>query len=200
MQAADTILGAPADYEEDSLAALRAVIGSAREVLANENATQEAVNAAAAAVLDAIAEVKGNQDIETLESLIAAAESLISSKYTDESLAVLEAAIENAKAVVANPDRGESDLSLAYKKLADAIKGLELKGNKVALSFVIEKANEILANASDYVESSISGLEEALKAAQVVYNKANATQPEVSAATEALTYELTKARLKGDIE
>ena len=50
------------------------------------------------------------------------------------------------------------------------------------------------------MESSISGLEEALKAAQVVYNKANATQPEVSAATEALTYELTKARLKGDID
>lgn len=200
VQAADAILGAPADYEEDSLAALKAVIGSAKEVLANENATQEAVNAAAAAVLDAIAEVKGNQDIETLESLIAAAESLISSKYTDESLAVLEAAIENAKAVVANPDRGESDLSLAYKKLADAIKGLELKGNKSALGFVIEKANEILANASDYVESSISGLEEVLKAAQVVYNKANATQPEVSAATEELTYELTKARLKGDVD
>lgn len=200
LEAARAVLDAASNYEEESMAALKKVVDEAQVVLDDENAAQEAVNAAAGAVLDALAEVKGNKDVESLKSLINAAESLIGSKYTDESLAVLESAIEFAKEVAENVDREESDLSKAYKQLAEAIRGLEMKGNKAALGAMIDKANEILDNASAYVESSISGLAAVLEEAQAVYSEENATQPEVSAATEALTLEVVKARLKGDVD
>lgn len=200
VEVAEGILNAADEYDAASLEPLRAVIDDARAVLADEDATQEAVNAAAGEVLDAIARVKGNDDAASLESLIAAAEGLIGSKYTEESMAALEEAIAYAKAVAADSDRTEDDLSMAYKQLADAIKGLEMKGNKAALSSVIDKANEILDNASSYVESSISGLEAALKEAQAVYNKVNATQTEVNEATVALTNVVVQARLKGDVD
>ena len=200
LEAAQAILDTAGNYDEESLQALRDIIDEATAVLENESATQEEVNEAAGDVLDALAEVKGNKDVESLKSLIEAAESLVGSKYTDESLAVLEEAIAFAKTVAENADREEADLSMAYKQLGDAIRGLEMKGNKAALSSMIDKANEILTNASAYVESSISGLEAVLEEAQVVYDNANATQTEVNAATQTLTLEIVKARLKGDVD
>ena len=85
LEAARAVLDAASNYEEESMAALKKVVDEAQVVLDDENAAQEAVNAAAGAVLDALAEVKGNKDVESLKSLINAAESLIGSKYTDES-------------------------------------------------------------------------------------------------------------------
>lgn len=200
VKAAEAILGTPQDYEEESLAKLQAVTDQAREVLENPDATQEEVNTAAADVLDALAAIKGNEDLATLESLIEAAEALVSSKYTADSVAVLEEAIAYAKAVLTNSDRGEEELAIAYRKLSDAIRGLVMKGNKAALGTVIDKAEEILANASDYTESTIAGLDEGLETAKAVYENENAAQPEVNEAVKALTEELVKARRKGDID
>ena len=61
------------------------------------------------------------------------------------------------------------------------------------------KGKTILENASQYVASSISGLNAALEAAQTVYDNENAVQFEVNTATESLTKELVKARLLGDV-
>lgn len=200
VEAAEAILSAAGDYDAESLEALKSVIEEAKAVLANSEATQEEVNVSTAALIDAIVQVAKDADLVSLESLVEAVEKLDGSKYTEESMAALTAAVEEAKAVLANPDRGENDLANAYTNLADAIRGLEMKGNKAALSAVIAKAEEILADASQYVESSISGLEGELEAAKVVYDNENATQAQVSSATEKLTRELVKARLKGDVD
>lgn len=197
---AQGILDAAGDYEEESLAALKAVIEEAQTVLADENATQDAVNQAASKVIDAIAQVIENADLSSLESLLKAVESLDADKYTSESYQALAQAIEAAKQVLADPNRDESQLAAAYTQLAEAVRGLEMKGNKAALSAVIEKAEGILANASAYTASSISGLEEALAAAKAVYDKDDATMQEIAQATEDLTNVLVQARLKGDLD
>lgn len=200
VEAADAILSEADQYTVDSLTALRAVIDEAKAILADEAATQERVNAVTGDLLDAIAQVADYQKADVLRNLIRAAESLMSSKYTEESLAVLREAIADAKEVAAKPDPTDRELADAYRELAEAIRGLEIKGNKAALGSIISKAREILDNESNYVASSILGLPAALEAAQAVYDREDATQSEVSAAAEALTTEVVKARLKGDVD
>ena len=199
VEAAQEILDAAADYDEESLAELKAVIEDAKAILADKNATQDQVNGAAGDVIDAIAKVINDADLTSLQSLLEAVESLDADKYTSESYQVLADAIAAAKEVLAEQDREDGALAAAYTRLAEAVRGLEMKGNKAALSAVIEKANEILQDASSYVESSISGLSEALSEAQAVYDDDDATAQEVNEATTALTNELVKARLKGDV-
>lgn len=199
VDAAESILNAAGDYEEDSLEALRKVIEEANIILSNGEATQETVNEITASLIDAIVQVAREADLVSLESLIAAVKNLDESKYTSQSWTALMAAVEKASSVLADSKREEGALSDAYASLANAIRGLQMKGNKAALEAVINKAEEILENASQYVASSISGLDAALEAAQAVYDEEDAVQSEVNTATEALTREMVKARLLGDV-
>lgn len=199
IKAAESILDLEQDYDEESLAALKALIEDAKEMLTDVTATQDAVNEMVGNLIDAIVQVAPDKELAALESLIEAVESLDGSKYTSDSWAVLEEAVAAAKDVLADPDRAEGALSEAYLNLAEAIRSLVMKGNKAALTAVIEKAEEILANSSSYTESTISGLTAALDAAKSVYENENASQPEVNKAVEDLTAVLAQARLKGDL-
>ena len=200
VDAADAILALEANYDADSIAALKAVIAQAKELLADTAATQDAVNEMTSDVIDAIVQVTLDEDVVSLEKLIEAMEGLNGDKYTSDSWAALEEAIEAAKAVLNDPDREENDLRDAYTQISQAIRGLEMRGNKAALTAVIEKAEEILADASRYTESSISGLAEALESAKAVDGDADATQAEVNEAVEALTSVVVLARLRGDVD
>lgn len=200
VDAADAILALEVNYDADSIAALKAVIAQAKELLADTAATQDAVNEMTSDVIDAIVQVTLDEDVVSLEKLIEAMEGLNGDKYTSDSWAALEEAIEAAKAVLNDPDREENDLRDAYTQISQAIRGLEMRGNKAALTAVIEKAEEILADASRYTESSISGLAEALESAKAVDGDADATQAEVNEAVEALTSVVVLARLRGDVD
>ena len=199
VDAACAILEEEKNYDPESIAALKAIVEQAQQMLADPAATQDAVNKMTSDVIDAIVQVAFDDDLLSLESLIQAVESLNADKYTSESWAALQAAVEEAKAVLADSGREDGALANAYTQLAEAIRGLVMRGNKAALAAVIEKANEILEQASDYTESSISGLDEAVKAAEEVYNNEDATQAEVSEAVKALTEVLVQARRKGDV-
>ena len=67
------------------------------------------------------------------------------------------------------------------------------------MAAVIEKAEEILANANAYVTATVEGLEEILAQARVVYEDEDAVQEEVNEAVETLTQKITQARLIGDV-
>lgn len=195
--AAEEILALSADYEDTT--ALAAAVEAGKKVLSNVEATQEDVDAAADAVLDELFKLAKRADLQSLESLIAAAGQLQKDKYTSDSFAALAAAIENAETVVADQNREPGDIANAYAQLVKAIKGLEMKGNKAALEAMIEKAEEILSTAEAYVSSTIEGLEETLAQAQAVYEDEDAVQSEVNEAVETLTKKVTQARLLGDV-
>lgn len=200
VEAAEAILAKEGDYLEETLEALKAVIGDANAVLADENASQDEVNRITGELLSALAQVSGHKDVEALKRLIKAAEKLVNDKYTQASLEVLSAAIEEAKTVAEDPEWTEEALNAAYQSLADAIQGLAMKGNKAALNAIIDRAVSILENKDAYVADSISGIEAALEEALAVQANENASQPEVNTATEALSKETVKARLKGDVD
>lgn len=186
-------------YQEDKVEALKAALEAAEACQAKEDATQEEVNEAAIELIKAINNLVEITDVQRLSNLVLMAEKLISDKYTSESLASLEAAIEAANEVIAMENPTDLEVTTAYRNLATAIANLKMKGEKDALASILDLAEDILENSGDYVASTIEGLETAVEEARAVYEDDNATQDEIVAAVEALTGEVLKARVKGDV-
>lgn len=197
LSVADQILALEMNYEETS--ALSAAAAEGRKILNAASASQEDADLAAYAILDELFKLAKKADVTSLESLIDAAEELLDGNYTSESLDNLKKAIDDAKAVIADPDRADDAIGKAYEGLIDAIISLEATGNKAALIAMIQKGNEVLAQADDYVASSIQGLEQSLEDAQAVYDNKDAVQSEIDAAVRSLTLKIAEARLKGDV-
>lgn len=200
VDAALEILDRAWNYEEETLTALRESVADAWILLAEPGVTQERIDQAAAAVIDALTYVVTDADVASLEGLIEALEGLDESKYTADSMTALKTALEWARKVLADENRKENDLILAQRRLSEAVKGLELKGNKSALNTMMEKAEEILKHASDYVPSTIRTLRAVLEDAKAVAEDENATQEEVDSVTEVLTIALARVRQKGDLD
>lgn len=197
VQCAEKLLKLANNYEDTS--ALKAASADGKDLLANADASQEAVDDAAYTILDELAKLAEKADLISLKNLIETAEGLISDKYTPDSVDALKKAIANGKAVLDNPDREDSAISNAYREVIDAIVGLQMRGNKAALAAMIAKAEMVLAAKDSYVAATIEGIEEELAAAVVVYNKEDAQQDEINEAVKALTLEIADARLLGDV-
>ena len=198
VELADKLMELANNYEDTE--ALQAAIAAGKVVLANAAATQEEADNATYAILDELAKLAKKADVNSLESLIEAAEGLLSNKYTSDSVDALKEAIENGKAVLADPNRSDSAIGDAYTTIIDAIIGLQMRGNKAALAAMIAKAEEVLADKDSYVAATIEGIEEELAAAVAVYNDEDALQDEVNDAVVALTLEVADARLLGDVD
>ena len=115
-------------------------------------------------------------------------------------IADLQNALEEAKGVIQERPVDKNSMDEAYMKLAEAISGLKLRGDKTELANAIEKSEEILENKGNYLEASISGLEDIVKQAKAVYDDVDAQQDAVSEAVKLLIEECMKARLMGDVD
>lgn len=195
---AEKLLELANNYEDTD--SLNAALAAGREVLADADASQEAADNATYAILDELAKLAKKADVTSLESLIEAAEGLISDKYTSDSVGALKEAIENGKAVLADPNRADSAIGDAYREIIDAVIGLQMRGSKAALAAMIAKAEKVLAAKDSYVAVTIEGIEEELAAAVAVYNDEDALQDEINEAVKALTLEIADARLLGDVD
>ena len=123
-------------YTAETWAGLEEALAAAEAVLADPAATQEEVDAAAAALraaMDALelAEAStGDVDKSELEKTLGIAEGLKEGNYTKDSWKSLEKALKNAKAVMADEDATQAEVDAATAALKTAIAGLEL--SKVA--------------------------------------------------------------------
>ena len=195
IEAAEAILADPDNYV--SVDALKAAVEAGKAVLANKEATQAEIDAAADAVLAEMSKLAENADRASLKKLADAAEKLTDGNYTSDSIAKLNDAISKAKDALENGD--EAAIAGAYEELIDAITNLEMKGNKAALKAMLEKAAAILADTDAYVASTIDGLATVKADAQNVYDNADAVQSEINAAVKSLTLKIAAARLLGDV-
>lgn len=196
----DHILILENNYEKADVVRLKAANEAGKQVCADENVSQAEVNASAETILDALAELSGAADVESLEKLIKAAKEMAESgKYTQESTEALLEAIKNAEEVLEDPNRADNAIQEAYRDITEAVQNLQMKGNKAALLAMIVKAEQVLAKADQYVTETLEGIAEELAAAKVVYEDPNAQQTEINRAVKALTLELTEARLRGDV-
>jgi len=129
--AAEEIMGDESKYTAESWAVFIAAYEAAKAVRADAEATQEDVDAAAAALIDAQAslELSTGLDYTALDAAIAAAEGIINreSRYTSTSWAAFKAAYEAAKAVRADAEATQEDVDAATTALVDAQNALKKK-------------------------------------------------------------------------
>ena len=107
-----------------------------------------------------------------------------SEDYTDASWDAFETALEEAKAVLEDEAATSEQISQAYRKLDEAIKGLAVKADKSELTTVI--ASCVTLNESDYTPESWKQFKEALDYADEVSANPNVSQEEVDEAKDKL--------------
>ena len=161
----------------------------AYEVLNKDDAKQPEIDAAKDALQAALDGLTLKPSKNTLQRLVTDNESKVDdTTYTEESRNALKTALDAAKEVLAKEDPTEEELSKATSDLDAAIKGLTPAGqtvNKDALNAAIGEAKKLTE--ADYTPESWKPFADALKAAEDVLSKADATQDEVNAAVKALT-------------
>ncbi|WP_140489638.1 endo-alpha-N-acetylgalactosaminidase family protein [Bifidobacterium sp. UTBIF-68] len=131
------------DYTAESWKVFAAAMGSAKQVLANEQATQGEVNTALADLQDAIAGLKGSMpdpgpepepepgavDKTTLNATINKAAAINLALYTDDSANAVRAALKKARAVADDADATQKQVDEARTALEKAIAALVKRGN-----------------------------------------------------------------------
>jgi len=114
-----------ANYTGDSWAVLQAALTAANTALNNADTIQSEADAAEKALEDAMAALVQRADKTELQQAVNAAEALIRADYTGDSWAVLEAALAEASAVMADDDAVQATVDSAADTLLAAIRALE---------------------------------------------------------------------------
>ena len=178
--------------------ALVNAVEAAKAVLADDQATADALKAANKAMSKAAQELWEIVTKAELEALIEAANGYLDGDYTAESLEALQTAIEAAQTVAINDDATTAEVTEAITNLSNAIAGLEsITLDTSALEHEIELVSEMVANLDDYIASSVEGLADKLADAQNVLENAT-TQAEIDEATKTLREARLNARTKAD--
>ena len=125
-----------ADYTEDaytaeSYAAYEEAFAAAQEVLGKADASQEEVDAALAALTEAVNGLEEKPDVEVskdaLQNLYDQYKDTEQGSYTDESYAAFTEALENAAAVLADENATQADVDHAFNALNSAAEALTEK-------------------------------------------------------------------------
>ena len=170
-------------YAEDSkdtaeaVAALRAAIDQLTD-------TDEPATEASKALLQKVYDYAAAQDTSNLIPTVAA-------KY--------QAALDQAQAVLADPNATQPEVDKATEDLFEAVHLLDFtQGDKDALNLLIERAKEMVANEGDYMDTNWQMLLDALEKAEAVSADPDALQYEVDAAYAALLEAIEAQQLRTD--
>ena len=134
LEEANAKLGEADKYTEESVKALKDAVAEAEKVMADEKATQEAVDAAVKEVADAVAGLEEKPavpeaDKTALKAVLAdAAQKLAGADaYTEESVKALKDAVDLAQNVFDNSDASQTEVDAAVTAVRDAIEKLQEK-------------------------------------------------------------------------
>ena len=127
-------------YTDKSVEALKEAMRSASDVLANVDATQSEIDAAYETLVNAINGLEEKKidpepvvvDKSTLKTLVARADALKSSDYTEASWKVLSEALAKAKSVLTDDTVSQADVDAAASDLEKAAAALVKKDGKSA--------------------------------------------------------------------
>ncbi|PTJ40854.1 hypothetical protein BU021_04715 [Staphylococcus simulans] len=184
----------PADKEDK---AVQDALAKAKEVQADPNASQDAVDAEKAALEDAI-NAKNAQDakeaqaaadakqaaLDALKAELEKAKAINKDEYTPNSVKPLTDAETTGQAIVDAPDgKTTEEIEAATQALKDAQVGLVAKADKAELDKAINNAEGLTLDPTDKEDKAV---QDALEKAKDVQANPNATQDEVNAAKDAL--------------
>ncbi|WP_372588066.1 hypothetical protein [Staphylococcus simulans] len=181
-----------ADFTPNSVEPLVDAMAVAQGIVNNpESVTVDQIKAATQALKDAQAGLVAKADKAELDKAINNAESLTLDPTDKEDKAVQDA-LENAKAVQADPNASQAEVDAAKSALEDAInaKIAQDKADAVnaaleALKAELEKAKAI--NQAEFTPNSVEPLVDAMAVAQgIVNNPESVTVDQIKEATQAL--------------
>lgn len=183
-------------YTEESWAKVAKALEAAKEMAANKEADQAAVDEAFLNLVTACGTLENAPQkvglkaaIEGVNAILADTENL--SKYTEESVNAVRTALEEAIQVFNNDAADQGTINNATTKLLTAVNSMLVKAEDTRLDILIQMAEELLKNKDQYTSSSVEALENALAAAKDVAGKENATEQEINDAYNALAEAMT---------
>ena len=112
------------DYIESTWNAMLPALEKANDVLGNENAMQEEVDEAYTQLVKAFLNLRLKPNKDLLNDLINKANGLKEAKYTEASWKVMDEALNEAKAVLDNPEATKQEVVNAKEALTRALAGL----------------------------------------------------------------------------
>lgn len=180
-----------------------AKLAAAKAVATNADPSATEINTAWSELVDAIHYLSFTGDHAGLTAAIAEKDTLTESDYTAESWAAYVAAVDAAKTVNADENALDAELAAEVTKLVDAKNALVAAAptptvDKTALKAAIAAAEAKKADGKTYTEDSLAALDAALDAAKGVDAKEDATEAEVTKATQDLTEATVNLQVKDD--
>ena len=178
-------------YTPASLEALQNAVDEAQTVYNKADATQTEVDNAKANVEAKIAALKEKADKSALRLAVKAAEgeAALTDKYTEESIAALQTAIDAANRVLADDNATQAEVDAQVEAVNAAKAALEEKKAPVVkeeLEKAVADATEVVGATDKYTEASLAALQSAIDAANAVLQNSDATQDEIDAAVQAV--------------
>ena len=141
-------------------------------------------------------EAQSTADTSALKALYESVKDMVQGNYSDESWAVFEAALTEAKAVLDDAGASQSEVDAAFTALLQARDGLEREVNTELLRTVLKIAEE--TDTTGCTPSSVRMLEEAMEAGRLLLADENATQQQVDDAVRAIHTALVNLVDKAD--
>ena len=190
-------------YTPASLEALQNAVDEAQTVYNKADATQTEVDNAKANVEAKIAALKEKADKSALRLAVKAAEgeAALTDKYTEESIAALQTAIDAANRVLADDNATQAEVDAQVEAVNAAKATLEEKKAPVVkeeLEKAVADATEVVGATDKYTEASLAALQSAIDAANEVLQNSDATQDEIDAAVQAVKEARAALKAKDD--
>ena len=190
-------------YTPASLEALQNAVDEAQTVYNKADATQTEVDNAKANVEAKIAALKEKADKSALRLAVKAAEgeAALTDKYTEESIAALQTAIDAANRVLADDNATQAEVDAQVEAVNAAKAALEEKKAPVVkeeLEKAVADATEVVGATDKYTEASLAALQSAIDAANAVLQNPDATQDEIDAAVQSVKEAKEALKAKDD--
>lgn len=169
-------------YTDESMNDLTEILAKAKELIENEDASQEDVDSIYEKLIEAHKNLEEKEilqkvDKEKLNLLYEEANSIDRNTLTPSSAKVLEEALNKAYQVLSNENVSQEEVDKAYDNLEKALKDRKIKANKDSLKALIEKYNQLDKN--QYMEESYKIFEEVLAKAKDIYEDNEVSQEDV---------------------
>lgn len=190
-------------YTPASLEALQNAVDEAQTVYNKADATQTEVDNAKANVEAKIAALKEKADKSALRLAVTAAEgeAALTDKYTEESIAALQTAINEANAVLADDNATQAEVDAQVEAVNAAKAALVEKKAPVVieeLEKAVADATEVVGATDKYTAASLAALQSAIDAANAVLQDPDATQDEIDAAVQSIKEAKEALKAKDD--
>lgn len=175
-------------YTTGSVALLDQAASHAERILADGNSSQSIVDDAATQLQQAVDQLVKRGDKTPLYALVTTANAIDRELYTEESVAVLDQALQQANRVLSNGDATEGDIQQACQHLQT---GLDQLNKKEDPAYTIVRIKRLLAecdqlNAEEYTEDSFTALKEEMNKAKALVDRPNVTTQEANEQLQAL--------------